>query len=55
VPEDLVVEQAIEVLLEKDPLLACFSQMDVLSQQRERYFMANSIAGFVGYLKMGQS
>ena len=46
-----VVERAIEILLEKDPLLACFQQMDILSQQRERFFMSNSIAGFVGYLK----
>ncbi len=51
VPEDELVKQATEMLLEKDPMLACFSQMDDLSQQRERYFMANSIAGFVGYLK----
>jgi glyoxylase-like metal-dependent hydrolase (beta-lactamase superfamily II) len=43
-------ERAIEILLEKDPLLACFQQMDPLSQQRERFFMANSIAGFIGYL-----
>ena len=46
-----VVERATELLLEKDPLLACFHQMDAGSQQRERFFMANSIAGFVGYLK----
>jgi glyoxylase-like metal-dependent hydrolase (beta-lactamase superfamily II) len=46
-----VTKQATELLLEKDPLLACFQQMEILSQQRERYFMANSIAGFVGYLK----
>jgi len=46
-----VVERATEDLLEKDPLLTCFHQMDTLSQQRERFFMANSIAGFVGYLK----
>lgn len=51
VPENEIVKQATEVLLEKDPLLACFSQMDVPSQQRERYFMANSINGFAGYLK----
>ena len=46
-----VVKGATELLLEKDPLLAGFSQMDALSQQRERFFMANSIAGFMGYLK----
>jgi glyoxylase-like metal-dependent hydrolase (beta-lactamase superfamily II) len=55
VSEDVVAQHAIEMLLKKDSLLACFPQMDVLSQQRERYFMTNSIAGFVGYLKMGQS
>jgi glyoxylase-like metal-dependent hydrolase (beta-lactamase superfamily II) len=46
-----VVERATEDLLEKDPLLTCFYQMDDLSQQRERFFMANSIEGFIGYLK----
>lgn len=45
------VERATEVLLEKDPLLNCFQQMEPFSQERERFFMANSIAGFVGYLK----
>lgn len=45
------VEAVIDLLLKKDPLLSCFYQMDPLSQARERYFMANSIAGFVGYLK----
>jgi glyoxylase-like metal-dependent hydrolase (beta-lactamase superfamily II) len=50
-PEDEIVKQATEALLEKDPLLACFPQMDALAQERERYFMANSINGFVGYLK----
>jgi glyoxylase-like metal-dependent hydrolase (beta-lactamase superfamily II) len=44
-------EQAMKILLEKDPLLSCFQEMDALSQQRERFFLANSIAGFVGYLK----
>jgi glyoxylase-like metal-dependent hydrolase (beta-lactamase superfamily II) len=46
-----VTKRATELLLEKDPLLACFHQMDAVSQQRELFFMANSIAGFVGYLK----
>jgi glyoxylase-like metal-dependent hydrolase (beta-lactamase superfamily II) len=48
---DPVTEQVIDLLLEKDPLLACFQEMDSQSQQRERFFMANSIAGFMGYLK----
>ncbi|MEW6184717.1 MAG: MBL fold metallo-hydrolase [Thermodesulfobacteriota bacterium] len=49
-PEDLV-SRALSVLLEKDPLLACFREMDSRSQERERYFMTNSIAGFAGYLE----
>jgi glyoxylase-like metal-dependent hydrolase (beta-lactamase superfamily II) len=46
-----VTERAIEFLLENDPLLDCFKQMDPGSQERERFFIANSIAGFVGYLE----
>jgi glyoxylase-like metal-dependent hydrolase (beta-lactamase superfamily II) len=46
-----ILEQATDLLLEKDPLLQCFAKMDGPTQQRERFFMANSIAGFVGYLQ----
>jgi glyoxylase-like metal-dependent hydrolase (beta-lactamase superfamily II) len=46
-----IIKQTTELLLKKDPLLACFHQMDDLAQQRELFFMANSIIGFVGYLK----
>jgi glyoxylase-like metal-dependent hydrolase (beta-lactamase superfamily II) len=46
-----VLERATDLLLEKDPLLECFQHMDEPAQKRERFFMANSIAGFVGYLQ----
>jgi glyoxylase-like metal-dependent hydrolase (beta-lactamase superfamily II) len=49
-PQD-VLQRATDLLLEKDPLLKCFEKMDGSTQQRERFFMSNSIAGFVGYLK----
>ena len=45
------LERITDVLLKNDPLLQCFQQMDVLSQNRERFFIANSIAGFVGHLQ----
>jgi glyoxylase-like metal-dependent hydrolase (beta-lactamase superfamily II) len=48
---DGVEERALQEILTKDPLLVCLKKMDPLSQERERYFMSNSIAGFVGYLK----
>ncbi|MBA4395739.1 MAG: hypothetical protein C0407_19470, partial [Desulfobacca sp.] len=46
-----VLERATDLLLEKDPRLECFQWMDGPAQKRERFFMANSIAGFVGYLQ----
>jgi glyoxylase-like metal-dependent hydrolase (beta-lactamase superfamily II) len=48
---DPVTEQVIDLLLEKDPFLACFQELNSSAQQRERFFIANSIAGFVGYLR----
>lgn len=49
-PEDLL-ERATNALLEKDPRLNCFKRMDGPDQQRERFFIGNSISGFAGYLK----
>ena len=49
-PEDFTA-RAMEVLLEKDPRLAAFHRMNPSARDRERFFMANSIAGFLGYLK----
>ncbi len=45
------VDQWIDVLLEKDPLLAGFRELTPLQQQRERSFLSNSVKGFIGYLK----
>jgi glyoxylase-like metal-dependent hydrolase (beta-lactamase superfamily II) len=44
-------EKILEVLLQKDPVLANFPKLAPLAQERERFFMRNSIAGFLGYLK----
>ncbi len=49
-PED-VLKRSMEALLEKDPLLKYFHKLDPPAQEKERFFMANSIAGYVGYLK----
>ncbi|MBW2616874.1 MAG: MBL fold metallo-hydrolase [Deltaproteobacteria bacterium] len=43
-----------DVLLEKDPNLVAFGQMDPDTRKRERFFMANSVKGFIGYFKEGE-
>jgi hypothetical protein len=40
-------------LLECDPELAHFRLMDRATQQRERFFLRNSVRGFVDYLRGG--
>lgn len=51
-PEDsLFMKQCIEMLLDKDPMLGGFPQMDDKTRKRELGFLANSIKGFTGYLK----
>jgi glyoxylase-like metal-dependent hydrolase (beta-lactamase superfamily II) len=44
-------KKILEILLQKDPTLANFPKLSSLAQERERYFMGNSIAGYLGYLK----
>ncbi len=46
-----VGQKALEVLLKEDPRLSSFPKLDHSAQERERFFMGNSIAGFLGYLK----
>lgn len=46
--EDLV-RRCRNALLEKDPNLAAFNKMDPDTQEREMFFMANGIKGFLGY------
>lgn len=46
-----IVEHCMEQLLRKDPLLAGWNHMERAVQERERFFLRNSIRGFIGYLK----
>lgn len=46
-----LVERCLGRLLGEDPELGAFTAMPPETQERERYFMTNSIAGFLGYLK----
>ena len=43
-------DQCIEALLAQDPMLGAFQRFSPEVRQRERFFMKNSIRGFVGYL-----
>jgi len=38
-------------LLKRDPLLRSFSRLEVDIQERERYFLRNSLRGYLGYLR----
>jgi glyoxylase-like metal-dependent hydrolase (beta-lactamase superfamily II) len=44
------VERCMEMLLSKDPELAAFERLGAEVQERERFFMANSVKGFLGFL-----
>jgi len=44
-------EECMEALLEKDINLAVFQTMDEQEKIRERFFMSNSLRGFIGFLK----
>jgi glyoxylase-like metal-dependent hydrolase (beta-lactamase superfamily II) len=48
-PEDLI-EACVKRLLKEDSLLANFHNLSEGVQEREKYFLRNSIKGFVGYL-----
>jgi glyoxylase-like metal-dependent hydrolase (beta-lactamase superfamily II) len=43
----------LERLLKEDPLMASFDQLAPAIQKRERYFLNNSINGYLGYLDSG--
>jgi glyoxylase-like metal-dependent hydrolase (beta-lactamase superfamily II) len=45
-------EQIIEILMEKDPDMAIFSAMTPEVQEREKFFMTNSVRGYLGFLKV---
>lgn len=48
---DEAVEGSMERLLQQDPELRAFPEMSVEDQERERFFIANSIRGYLGYLQ----
>ncbi len=48
---ELDISACLDRLLAEDPFLAGFSELHADIQQRERFFMQNSIKGFVGYLQ----
>jgi glyoxylase-like metal-dependent hydrolase (beta-lactamase superfamily II) len=51
VERDDLVSHCVKVLLREDPELRGFFQLSSAVQDRERYFMENSVRGFLGYLK----
>jgi glyoxylase-like metal-dependent hydrolase (beta-lactamase superfamily II) len=44
------VARCVEILLESDPELRAFKAMVPDVQERERYFISNSVKGFIGFL-----
>ena len=46
-----LVDRCMDALLEKDPDLAAFNEMDLDSQKRENIFLTNSINGFIGFFQ----
>ena len=46
-----LVDRCMAALLEKDPNLMALSRMKPDRQKRERYFLANSVMGFIGYFQ----
>lgn len=49
-PKDLIM-RCVDRLLEKDPDLKAFALMDPDTQARERFFMSNSVRGYVEFLE----
>jgi glyoxylase-like metal-dependent hydrolase (beta-lactamase superfamily II) len=47
---DNLVEKCIERLLLEDPELQTFKTLDAQVRERERFFMANSVRGYLGFL-----
>jgi glyoxylase-like metal-dependent hydrolase (beta-lactamase superfamily II) len=48
---EAVVERCVERLFKEDPELRAFRKMKPQEQERERFFMANCVKGFLGYLQ----
>ncbi len=45
------VERLVDGLLAEDPLLRAFDSFPAPAQQRERYFLKNSVNGFLGWVR----
>ena len=45
-----ILARSIETVMEKDPNLRAFPRMDADTQERERFFITNSVKGFLGFL-----
>lgn len=48
VGSESLVERCVRRLLKKDPNLKAFSLMDTDTQAREKYFLSNSVKGYIG-------
>lgn len=49
--DSLLVERCLDRLLGEDPELRAFPSMTPEARERERFFMTNSVAGFLGYIE----
>jgi glyoxylase-like metal-dependent hydrolase (beta-lactamase superfamily II) len=47
------INACMQRLLEEDPLMAAFDQLAPDVQRREKYFLENSVSGYIGYLESG--
>jgi len=50
-PEDLTPNDCLEVLFAADPMLSAFPRLDKAEQEREAFFLLNSVKGYIGYLE----
>ncbi len=51
--DPLLMERCTAKLLAEDPELSAFEAMSSADQERERFFMGNSIRGYLGFLQTG--
>ena len=53
--DETVVSRCLETVLRDDPLLANLAGLDEREQERERFFLKNSVRGFMGHLRGGRA
>ena len=51
--DQLLLERCRTRLLDEDPELRAFEAMAPAQQEREKFFMSNSIRGYLGFLEQG--